>query len=62
MIISESAQELWPSGDNGSAVTMGDYLRDVFLEQVLPPDKSCYCWICLFGADDNNLVAGCMLL
>lgn len=28
-------QELWPSGDNGSAVTMGDYVRDVFLEQVL---------------------------
>ena len=27
-------QEIWPSGEAGSAVTMGDYVRDVFLEQV----------------------------
>ena len=29
-------QEIWPSGEAGSAVTMGDYVRDVFLEQVHP--------------------------
>lgn len=37
-------QEIWPSGEAGSAVTMGDYVRDVFLEQVRPcnlADKSC---------------------
>lgn len=28
-------QEFWPSGENGTAVTMGDYVRDVFLEQVM---------------------------
>ncbi|KAL3156476.1 hypothetical protein ABBQ38_000781 [Trebouxia sp. C0009 RCD-2024] len=26
-------EELWPSGDGGSAVTIGEYVRDVFLEQ-----------------------------
>lgn len=29
-------QEILPSGEAGSAVTMGDYVRDVFLEQVWP--------------------------
>ncbi len=28
-------QEISPSGENGTAVTVGDYVRDVFLEQVL---------------------------
>ena len=28
-------QEISPSGENGSVVTIGDYVRDVFLEQVL---------------------------
>ena len=28
-------QEISPSGENGAAVTVGDYVRDVFLEQVL---------------------------
>ena len=28
-------QEMYPSGEeNGSAVTIGEYVRDVFLEQV----------------------------
>lgn len=37
-------QEIWPSGEAGTAVTMGDYVRDVFLEQVRPCSlkyKSC---------------------
>lgn len=29
----QDAEEIYPSGDTGSAVTIGDYVRDVFLEQ-----------------------------
>ena len=34
-------QEISPSGDTGSSVTMGDFVRDVFLEQVLSYTLTC---------------------
>jgi len=49
-------QEIFPSGENSTAVTVGDYVRDVFLEQVL----NCFviislvaCTACLHIACDS---------